>query len=57
MEEGPGPYYALDDRVENVQSMIDAGIHAFLLTRPWNEHADLPRVSSVAEYVDLVLSH
>ena len=52
---GPGPYYAIDDRVENVQAMRDAGVNAYLLTWPWNESSELPRVSSVDEYVDIVL--
>lgn len=55
-EFGPGPYYAIDDRVENVQALRDHGVEAFLLTWPWNTHVDLPRVSSVAEYVEIVLA-
>lgn len=49
------PYFAIDDRVENVQKMVDAGINAFLLTRPWNVDADLPRVDSIAEFVAQVI--
>lgn len=51
-----GPYYALDDRVENVQAMIDAGIQAFLLDRPWNRNVDLPRVFSATEFAEVVTS-
>lgn len=52
----PGPYYAIDDRVENVQALRKAGVNAFLLTWPWNAHADLPRVSSVDAFANLVLN-
>lgn len=52
---GPEPYYAIDDRTENVRAMREAGISAFLLTSPWNVDADLPRVDSVGEYVNIVL--
>jgi hypothetical protein len=52
---GPAPYYGLDDRIENVQKMQDAGVHAYLLTRPWNEVADLPRVSVIKDFVDIIL--
>lgn len=52
---GDPTYYAIDDRTENVQAMRSAGIFAYLLTSPWNEDADLPRVSSLAEYTDKVL--
>lgn len=55
-EYGEGPYYAIDDRIENVESMRDAGIRAYLLTWPWNAHADLPRVSSLVEYANKVLN-
>lgn len=51
---GPPTYYALDDRVENVESMRKAGIFAYLLTWPWNENADLPRVSTLSEFADIV---
>jgi len=51
-----GPYYAIDDRIENVQSMIDAGINAVLLDQPWNREADLPRVYTAEEFAELVCS-
>lgn len=57
MKRGPGPYFAIDDRVENVQAMRDAGVNAYLLDWPWNEHSDLPRVKSVEEYVEIVLNY
>jgi hypothetical protein len=51
---GPPEYYAIDDRVENVAAMQEAGINAYLLTWPWNEDADLPRVSDVSEFAAIV---
>lgn len=51
MEYGEGPYYAIDDRTENVANMRAKGINAFLLTKPWNVDADLPRVSTLSEFV------
>lgn len=56
MRRGPAPYFGIDDRVENVQALVDAGVQAYLLTAPWNEHANLPRVNTVDEYVDIVLA-
>ena len=53
---GPGPYFAIDDRVENVEAMRNAGIEAILLNWAWNEQAlHLPRVHSVEEFVHYVL--
>lgn len=52
---GDPTYYALDDRVENVEAMRKAGIFAYLYTWPWNEASDLPRVGSLEEYRDKVL--
>lgn len=51
---GDGPYFAIDDRHENVETMRKAGISAFLLSRPWNDHSDQPRIESVQEFADLV---
>lgn len=51
-----GPYWALDDRVENVANMREAGINAYLITWPWNQDADLPRVGSVEEFAAIVCS-
>jgi hypothetical protein len=53
-EYGPPTFYALDDRVENVESMRKRGIFAYLITRPWNVHSDLPRVLSLKEFTDIV---
>ena len=53
---GPGPYFAIDDRTENVQAMRDADIQAFLLTWPWNEDSSLPRVDSVKRFADFLLA-
>lgn len=50
-----GPYWALDDRTENVEAMRNAGIEAYLLTWPWNADADLPRVSTVEEFAAIVV--
>lgn len=49
-----GPYFAIDDRVENVQNMAEAGIQAYLLTSPWNLDSGLPRVATINEFVSLV---
>lgn len=51
-----GPYFAIDDRVENVESMIAAGINAVLLDQPWNRQSDLPRVYTAEEFAELVCS-
>lgn len=51
---GPPTYFAIDDRVENVQAQRTAGIFAYLLTKPWNEDSDLPRVATVEEFADIV---
>jgi hypothetical protein len=53
---GDGPYFALDDRIENVQAMCDAGISAVLMDRPWNRDSYLPRVYSADEFADAVLA-
>lgn len=47
--------YFIDDNVDNVVSLLDAGVDAWLRTRPWNEAADLPRVDDLAQFVDFVL--
>lgn len=51
---GEPTYYAIDDRIENVEKMRAAGIFAYLLTRPWNEAANLPRVATLQEFVEIV---
>lgn len=56
MEISNGPYYGIDDRIENVRNLRAAGVEALLLNWPWNEEAiDLPRVYSLSEFVDEVL--
>lgn len=42
--------YFLDDKPQNVEELRQAGIKAYLLDRPWNQDADLPRVKSIAEF-------
>lgn len=54
-EFGDPTYYALDDRIENVEAMRAKGIFAYLLTKPWNADADLPRVDSLEQYKNKVL--
>lgn len=51
---GPPTYFAIDDRVENVEAMRKVGIFAYLMDAPWNEHADLPRVRTPQEFADIV---
>lgn len=51
---GPPTYYAIDDRVENVEAMRKRGIFAYLLTRPWNEESNLPRVASLRDFAHIV---
>lgn len=51
-----GPYYAIDDRVENVQALIDADIEAYLMDRPWNRDSSLPRVGNVYEFLAILVS-
>ena len=53
-QQGPPTYYAIDDRVENVEALRKAGVFAYLLTWPWNKDADLPRVATLAEFVEKV---
>ena len=52
MKHGPGPYYGLDDKVQNVDALTEARVRAFLLRWPWNAHSF---VNTVQEYVDIVL--
>lgn len=54
-EQGPPTYYAIDDRVENVESLRKAGVYAYLLTWPWNADSDLPRVNTLDEFVGKVI--
>lgn len=54
MAQGPGPYYAIDDRVENVQALLNAGVNAYLMDWPWNKDSILPRVASLEEFAQIV---
>ena len=46
--------YAVDDRPENVEALIGAGVIAYLRDRPWNQNTNLPRVYDLSEFVNLV---
>lgn len=47
--------YAIDDRVENVQALIDVGINAYLRDQPWNRHVDhLPRTPDAVAFARIV---
>ena len=54
MSQGEGPYFAIDDRVENVTALRAAGVDAYLMTWPWNVDSDLPRVATLQEFADIV---
>lgn len=56
MQYGPAPYFAIDDRVENVEKLTEAGVNAVLLDRPWNQHASFPRVYSLIEFAERVIA-
>jgi len=56
MQFDDGPYFGIDDRTENVQALLAAGVEAYLYDRPWNEHStELPRVHSLEEFGAIVL--
>lgn len=46
--------YALDDRPKNVKELRDVGVEAYLLTKTWNVHDDLPRVANPVEFALIV---
>lgn len=55
MEGRPGPFWAIDDKVENVEALLAVGVNAWCLDRLWNQHAEhLPRVHSLAEFGEKV---
>lgn len=54
-QQGPPTYYAIDDRVENVEALRKAGVYAYLLTWPWNADSDLPRVNTLDEFAGKIL--
>lgn len=48
--------FMLDDYAPTVESLNNIeGMHAYVLDQPWNRYANLPRVSSVDEYLIEVL--
>lgn len=48
--------YLIDDKVENVEALLETGCKAYLRDQPWNRHAThLPRLASVAEYIEEIL--
>lgn len=54
--ESEGPFWGIDDKIENVDDLCAAAIKGYVLDRPWNTDAlHLPRVKSLDEFVDLVL--
>lgn len=55
-DDSQGPFWGIDDKVENVADLCEAKIQGYILDRPWNTYAtDLPRVNSLDSFVDLVL--
>ena len=47
----------IEDRDKNFLALVEAGVDAYLIDRPWNAHVVTDRrVSSVDEYVDLCLA-
>jgi hypothetical protein len=50
--------YMVDDKFSNYEAMFNSGVRSYLLDRPWNYEyaAALHRLSSLSEYVDIVLS-
>lgn len=54
--ESEGPFWGVDDKVENVDDLCRSAINGYVLDRPWNRNAlHLPRVKTLDEFVDLVL--
>lgn len=47
----------IDDRDINFLALLEAGIDAYLIDRPWNRHVSTDRrLASVAEYADLLVT-
>ena len=47
--------WSIDDYPKNVRPTLGTGHRGFLLDRPWNqETTDLPRVKSLAEFLEIV---
>lgn len=40
----------VDDKAENFRALQSTGINAFLMDRPWNQHAEGPRVASLHDF-------
>jgi FMN phosphatase YigB (HAD superfamily) len=52
--ENPEKVFFVDDRPENVYDLLNVGVRAYILNRPWNTNASGPRVNSLKEYAELV---
>lgn len=53
--QGLGLKHMLDDHAPTVAQLEGVGVKAFLLDQPWNRYRDdLPRVSSVTEYLEKI---
>ena len=49
--------FFIDDGPHNYEALRAAGVQAYLLTRPWNEHLDVEaRVNDPLEFADIVLA-
>lgn len=47
--------YMLDDYAPTIKDLLEAGVQAYVLDQPWNRYmAELPRVYSVAQYLDTI---
>ena len=47
--------YMIDDKPANIAALAQTACIAYLLDQSWNQEADLPRVKSVEDFVDIVL--
>lgn len=53
---GADTVFAIDDLADNVRSLRDSGVNAFLRSQPWNTtDRDVPRVESAIEFANIVL--
>lgn len=49
--------FFIDDNANNYEALCQAGVEAYLLTRPWNEnHHAYRRVSTPGEFADIILN-
>ena len=46
--------YFLDDKPENVLDMHNAGVHSYLMRRPWNQDFMWTAVTNIREYAELI---